>query len=137
MGNSISDALLLVRRHLLNKSDVTDIVEERVYSHHFYDFDNQTVEMPMIVIEHTAGTSNYGMKKQKINVKIYCYSKNASSESLSLYDKVYNNLHAEQLLVSGVSVRGYIYEESRPNTGYNPQARAWFSVGNFSLNLAG
>ena len=131
MGNSISDALLLVRRHLLSIGSITDVVEERVYSHHFYDFDNQTVTMPLIIVEHSGGTTNYGMKKQKINIKIYCYSKNSSSESISLYDKVYNNLHAQQLLIPSIDVRGYAYENSRPDTGYNNQIRAWFSMGNF------
>ena len=137
MGNSLSDSVLLIRKHLLSVSDITDIVEERVYSQHFYDFDDETIKMPLIIIDYNKGTSNYGMGNQKIEFDIYCYSNSSSTESLSLYDKVYQNLHAAQLISSGISVSGYAYEKNRPTSSYNPNGRAWLVQGNYTINLAG
>jgi len=137
MGNSLADAILLIRKHLLSIGVITDIVEERVYGHHFYDFDNQTVEMPLIIIDYDGGTTNYGMAKQKIDLQVLCYSKHSSSQSLDIYEKVYQNLHASQLISNNISVKGYAYETTRPTSSYNPQARAWFTLGKFTINLAG
>ena len=137
MGNSLSESLLLIRKHLLQISSLTDIVEERIYSHHFYDFDNETTRMPLVIVDYNGGDTNYGMQQQKINIEIYCYSKNSSAESLRLYDIIYNNLHAAQLLNSSITVKGYAYEASRPISNYNNQAKAWLVLGRFSLNLAG
>ena len=48
--------------------------------------------MPLIIIDLQGGRSNYGMGIQSLKFDIYCYSKSSSSQTIALYDKVYENL---------------------------------------------
>ena len=134
---SVENTLLLVRSHLISQSSVTDIVSDRILTDHFYDFDNSTVQMPLIILDIQGGESNYGMENQQLELDIYCYSKTSSSETVSLYDTLYSSLHAQRLSISGINPKGYAYEVKRPDTGYNDKIRAWYSIGKYKLNIAG
>lgn len=137
MTISAEQALLLVRTKLLSISSITDLVEDRIYTDHFYEFDDSTVKMPLIIIDLQGGRSNYGMGFNSLSFDIYCYSKSSSSQTINLYDKVYENLHATRLENSNLTNKGTTYERSRPDTDYNSKIRAWFSQGTFTINLAG
>jgi hypothetical protein len=137
MTISIEESLLLVRTKLLSIAAITDLVEDRVYTDHFYEFDDSTVKMPLIIIDIQGGKSNYGMGYQSLKFDIYCYSKTSSSQTVGLYDLVYNNLHATRLENANLSNKGMAYETERPDTDYNTKIRAWFSQGKFTINLAG
>ena len=78
MTISIEESLLLVRTKLLSIAAITDLVEDRVYTDHFYEFDDSTVKMPLIIIDIQGGKSNYGMGYQSLKFDIYCYSKTSS-----------------------------------------------------------
>tara|TARA_Y100000593_G_C4309554_1_gene337651 strand:+ start:214 stop:630 length:417 start_codon:yes stop_codon:yes gene_type:complete len=134
---SVENSLLLIRNHLLSNSSITNIVSDRVLTDHFYDFDNTTVQMPLIILDIEGGSANYGMEAQAMKMDVYCYSKTSSSQTVSLYDALYLALHAQRLSNDGIPTKGYAYETERPDTGYNNQIRAWYSMGKYTVNLAG
>ena len=135
--NSTTQTLQLIRHHLLGVSAVTDIVSDRVHTAHFYDFENLNVIFPLVVIEQTGGVGNYGMKAQRVEIEVYCYARDSSQKSKQLYDAVYQNLNGAGLKNSNVSVAGYVYEQTRPTSGFNPAAQAFYCSGTFIINTAG
>ena len=135
--NSIGDTLLLIRNKILSISSVTDLVEDRVLTDHFYDFDDATIQMPLIVLDLQTGEANPGMGVQRLELDIYCYSKTSSAQSVLVYDKLYENLNAERLYRSELNPKGILYEFKRPDTGYNKEIRAWYALGKYIINTTG
>ena len=124
-----------IRKKLIGNSTVTALVSDRIYTTHFYDFDNGTVEFPMVIIELEGGTANYGGGNQSVSFFLYSYSRESSSEAGEIYDALCSALHGEKLEYEGVS--GFIQEVARPVSGYNPQARSYFQRGSWLTLSAG
>ena len=76
------------------------------------------------------------MGVQRILINIYCYSKTSSAQTLSVYDALYKNLNGLRLWNDNLDPKGYVYESKRPDTGYNKEIRAWYSLGEFIINTA-
>lgn len=135
--NEVGSAAQLVRLQLLSFSDVTDIVEDRIYTQHFNDFDHATVLMPLIIVENKGGYANHGKGTQKIDLDIYCYSKSGTSECSRMYSAVYNALQSQRLYNANISMKGYCYEKSRPSEDWSDGVLAWAKKGQFCLHTAG
>ena len=134
MTISVEDLANSIQRKLIGASALTDAVDDRVYTEHFYDFDNGTIEMPLVIIEVDGGSSNYGRGLQRVTVILYSYSKNSSNEAKRIYDLIYEAIHGKEI---GVNNKGFGQEISRPNSGYNSDARSYFCRGEFLFLVAG
>ena len=95
MSISVEDIANGIQTKLIGDSALTDAVDDRIYTEHFYDFDNGTVEMPLVIIELDGGTSNYGRGLQRITCILYSYSKDSSNEAKRIYDLVYTALQSK------------------------------------------
>ena len=136
-NNDITMALQLIRRTLLDKLELQNLIEGRVYTSHFIDYDNQTTPMPLVIVDPVGGSANYSMQVQRIMFHLYGYSEKSSAEAGTVYHKCYEGLNAQVLSRSTLSMGGYIYELERPITGFNDDIRGWFYRGTFVLNAAG
>ena len=137
MSNSTQNALLLIRNHLLSVSEITSILKDRVYTEHFYDFENQSVIFPLVILEIIDGEANYGMDSQRLVLHLYTYSKISSGQCRNLHDTIYSNLHAQRLYNENIQVAGTLREAERPISGFNTETRAWFCRSLYIVNTAG
>lgn len=137
MGNDISMSLQLIRRTLIENLGVQNLVEGRVYTSHFIDYDSKTTPMPLIIVNPIGGQSNYSTQVQRMLFHVYAYSQNSSAEAGTVYHKAYIGLNGQPLARSSLSMGGYIYEMERPLTGFNEDVNGWFYRGTFVLNSAG
>ena len=135
MTISSQDLLIAVRRKLIASSTITALVQDRIHTTHFYDFDNGTIELPAIIIEQVGGEANYGAGNQSSTLYLYAYSKESSAQSGAVYDAVFSALHAER--IEGDTIKGFAQEVSRPISGYNSVSRSYFSRGSFLFLVAG
>lgn len=135
--NEIGTAAQLVRLQLLSFSSVTDIVEDRIYTQHFNDFDNATVNMPLIIVENKGGYANHGKGTQKVELDIYCYSRSGTAECSQIYSAIYDALQSQRLHNPNISMKGYCYEKSRPLEDWSDGVMAWAKRGHFCLHTAG
>ena len=85
MAVDISDVMSAVRRKLINNADVTELVKDRIYTKHFYDFDNGTVPMPLVIVDLDGGLANYGGGNQRLTLYIYVYSRESTAECGEIY----------------------------------------------------
>ena len=132
MSNSDPTQLLqLVRLKLLSLPAITSLVADRIHTSHFMDFDNQTRELPCIIIELVGGDVSYSSKFQSVSMYIYGYSNNNSAEALEVYHQSFIALHAQRIANSSLDLTGLIEETSRPTTGYNDKVRSWYARGTF------
>ena len=58
---NVQNSISLIKRKLIQNADITDIVEDRIHTTHFYDLDNITIEYPMIIIDHDGGSAGYSI----------------------------------------------------------------------------
>ena len=135
--NEIGTADQLVRLQLLSTGEITDLVEDRIYTQHFNDFDAATVVMPLIIVENKGGYANYGKGTQKIELDIYCYSRSGTSECAQIYSAIYNALQGQRLYNANIAMRGYCYEKSRPLEDWSDGIMAWAKRGHFCIHTAG
>ena len=135
-----SDPLLtsqLVRNHLLQSNDLLTIVDDRVYTSHFFEFDDGTIEMPMVIIELVGGSANYASENQKVNLHIYAYSRLSAGQALEVYQAVYLQLHASDLKNTSIGMSGTAVEIERPIQGYMDSQRAYFYRARYDLFTVG
>jgi hypothetical protein len=125
---SIIDLQASIRKELISNAALTALVADRIYTTHFYDFDNGTVEMPLVIVELEGGSANYAGKNQSISFFVYAYSRESSSQASEVYDKISGALHLTQV---DNGQRGFIQEVARPISGYNPTARSYFIRGSY------
>jgi hypothetical protein len=135
--NHIGTSLQLIRRTLIADKSLQNLIEGRVYTSHFIDYDNKTTPMPLVILDNRGGSANYSMKLQRLILHIYAYSERSSAQAADVYNKVYTALNGQELARSTLSVGGYMYEQERPLNGFNEQIRGWFYRGTFILNSAG
>lgn len=135
--NNITQSLQLIRSHLLSESTITSIVSDRIYTTHFYDFENINMKFPLIIVADVGGVGNYGRGYQKLDIELYCYAKSSSQKCKQIYDQVYENLHGYALKNANIQISGLIYESIRPSSGFNTSAKAYFCTGNYTFNTAG
>lgn len=126
MPSNPAELLQLIRLHLLSQSSVTDLVDERIHTTHFMDFDDLTRELPCVIVELAGGDMAYNQKLQGVSLYVYCYSAQNSAQTLQLYQEVTNALHTERLHHSALSLNGFAQETTRPIQGYNDSVRAWY-----------
>ena len=126
MGANISNAIQVMRHTLLEESDITDLVGSRVVTDHIIDYENQTFEMPCIIIDLQSGQANYARADQRLVFHVYVYSKESSAESFEIYDVVYEKLSAVRLNIDDISAKGYSREAERPIHGYNNDVKGWY-----------
>ena len=137
MGNDISMSLQILRRTLIDNLGIQNLVEGRVYTSHFIDYDSKTTPMPLIIIDPIGGQANYSTYSQRLLFHVYSYSQDSSAEAGSLYHKSYMALNGQPLSSSTLGMGGYVYEMERPQTGFNRDVNGWFYRGTFVLNSAG
>ncbi len=125
---SIIDLQAAIRVELIKNTALTALVSDRIYTTHFYDFDNGTIEMPLVIVELEGGSANYAGKNQSVSFFVYAYSKESSAQASEVYDKISGALHLARL---NNDQRGFIQEVSRPISGYNPAARSYFIRGSY------
>jgi hypothetical protein len=126
MGSSPSELLQLVRLHLLANSTVTTLVDERIHTTHFMDFDDVTRQLPAVILELAGGEMAYNQNLQSVSLFLYCYSAQNSAQTLELNQACKDALHAERLSHSSLTMRGMLEESTRPIQGYNDSVRAWY-----------
>ena len=131
MGVSNTGFIQVIREKLLSVSGVTDIVENRIFSTHFIDYEIATTQFPCVIIERLGGDAMYAESFQKIKFAIYCYSKVSADEALSIYDLVYEELNGRRLHVDGLDIKGYCFETERPVEDYNTVCKGWYAKGRF------
>jgi hypothetical protein len=131
MGVSNTGFIQVVREMLLTVSDITDIVENRVFSTHFIDYERATTQFPCIIIERIGGKAAYAESFQKVSFAVYCYSKVSTDEAMSIYDLVYSNINATRLYIDGLDTKGYCLETERPKDDYNMSCKGWYAKGRF------
>ena len=131
------NVIAIVKKLLIDNSDITDIVQDRIHTSHFYDLDNITIEYPMIILDFQAGRAGYGKSHQIFNLDVYVYSNINSDQCLSIYSKVYETLHASRLYNSNLEDKGYMREITRPENGYNGKVMSYFVMGTFMVATAG
>ena len=100
----------VLREMILSVSDITDIVENRVFSTHFIDYETATTQFPCVIIERLGGRAAYAESFQTVSFAIYCYSKVSMDEAMTLYDLVYSNVNGVRLHIDGLSTKGYCLE---------------------------
>lgn len=131
MGVSNTGFTHVLRESLLSVSGITDIVENRIFSTHFIDYETATTQFPCVIIERIGGRAAYAKSFQMITFDIYCYSKISVDESMTLYDLVYENISASKLDVDGLGIKGYCMETQRPSQDYNIVCKGWYAKGRF------
>ena len=131
MATSMTGVVQVIRQLLLDSSNVTSIVSNRVYSTHFLDYEEATAKFPCVIIERQGGDARYASSMQSIRYGIYTYSKIGIDEAMELYDHVYTELHGTRLYVDGISTKGYSIETSRPIEDYNMVCKGWYAKGTF------
>lgn len=137
MGNDITMSLQILRRTLIDNLGVQNLIEGRVYTSHFIDYDSKTTTMPLVILDPIGGQSNYSTQSQRLLFHLYAYSQDSSAEAGSVYHKSYIALNGQPLSSSTLSMGGYVYEMERPLTGFNKDVNGWFYRGTFVLNSAG
>jgi len=129
--------LTLIRNKLLGVASVTDEVEDRVHTSHFYDLDNASIVYPMIILNPVGGFSSYSKSWAKTELHIYVYSQYNLDQCLRIYQLVYNSLQAEGLSNTNISDKGYLRETARPTNGYNDQTRSYYLRATYQIYTAG
>ena len=122
---------------LLLDPNINSIVEDRIYTDHFMDYDIPTVKMPLIIIENRSGRANYAMCSQNVEIQIYAYSRISSSQSKSVYDLAYKSLNCVRLSHTGIDMKGYMYETERPFGIFNDAMKCWAVRGVYRAVTAG
>ena len=135
--NEISTIDQLIRMHLLLDPNINSVVDDRIYTDHFMDYDIPTVKMPLIIIENRSGRSNYAMCSQNVEIQIYAYSRISSSQSKEVYDLAYGSLNAARLSQTGIAMKGYMYETERPFSMFNDAMKCWAVRGIYRAVTAG
>ena len=135
--SNIETLLQLVRQHLIGSPAILDLVDGRCHTSHFFDFDNETVVMPLIIVDIHGGSANYASASQIVGLHVYGYSRKSQAEALKIYQASYELLNAADLRTEGLSLTGTAVETERPLTGYNDQIRAYFARGTFRVFTAG
>lgn len=137
MTISVSQPLQMIRAKLLNSSDVTSLVSDRVYTSHFLSFDDGSVVTPLIILDNESGSSNYGMGVQENIVFIYVYSKKSTAECATIYQKIYETIHATRLSFVNLNEKGTCYERERGVTGFNDKVKAYYYRSLYVVNTVG
>lgn len=137
MSSSVQNALSLIRNVLMSDSNITDLVLDRVHNTHFYDFDNGTVEYPLIILDNRAGAANYSMASQSFQLNIYVYSMMSIDECFQIYSNVYSALNATRLHAEHISAAGYLVETGRPINGFNSESKSYFVMAQYQVYTAG
>tara|TARA_B100000282_G_scaffold198765_1_gene145361 strand:+ start:9518 stop:9937 length:420 start_codon:yes stop_codon:yes gene_type:complete len=131
------ELLQLIRLKLLESSDITDLVGERVHTSHYMDFDDVTRQLPCIILELAGGDMAYNQKLQQTTVYIYAYSSQNSAETLNVYHKCTLALHAQRIMHESLTLKGLMEETTRPISGYNDKVRSWYCRGSFIALMVG
>jgi hypothetical protein len=131
------NVIAIVKKLLIDNSEITDLVQDRIHTSHFYDLDNVTIQYPMIVLDFDSGRAGYGKSYQIFDLNIYVYSNINSDQCLSIYSKVYDTLQASRLYNSNLEDKGYIREVERPSNGYNDKVMSYFVLGIYRAITAG
>jgi hypothetical protein len=134
---NIQNSISLIKRSLIQNSDITDIVSDRIYSSHFYDLDNSTIEYPMIIVDYDGGRAGYGKSHQIVNIHIYVYSKYNTDQCLEIYETIYETLQGKGLGNPNVNDKGYIRENIRPVNGYNSKTMSYYCMAEYLLITSG
>ncbi len=141
MSNSALEAVQLVRRKLLSNVELTNTVSGRVYTSHFLDVENQTVPMPLVILDNQGGDANYGKGVQRLILHIYVYSKLSSTQADQIYHTVYETLQACRLsddtANADITAKGMIYEQERPRSGFNEAVKGWFKRATYVIYTSG
>ena len=127
---------LLVRNTLLSDSTIAAIVGGRVHGGHIQTPDVGTADMPLVVIDFSAGFVDQPGAYQLVTMDVWCYTKSSSGDALALYDACFDALHMQTLRQDGIKAAGYARESIRPREGWNEVLRAYYSQGEFSLRAA-
>ena len=133
----IQNILTLVRNRLFSNPDITDEVEDRIHTSHFYDLDNSSTIHPMIILDPVGGYSSYAKSWQRAELHIYVYSQYNLDQCLRIYQLVYNELQASGLNNPNVLDKGYLRETERPINGYNDQVRSYYLRATYEIYTAG
>lgn len=131
------NVLALVKKLLIDNSEITDLVSDRIHTTHFYDLDNITVEYPCIILDFRSGKAGYGKSHQVFDLDIYVYSNINNDQAISIYSKIYETLQGVRLYNININDKGYIREVKRPDNGYNPKVMSYYSMGVFEIITAG
>lgn len=126
MNSDPSQLLQLIRLQLLSQSSVIDVVNERIHTTHFMDFDDLTRDLPAVILELSGGKMAYNQNFQSVSVHLYCYSAQNSAQALELSQICNNALHGIRLYHSDIDMRGMLEETTRQIQGYNDSVRAWY-----------
>ena len=131
-GASIEQLMFLVRSTLMADADVAALVDNRIHGGHLENPDATTAQYPLVVLDFRSGkalTSGY----QSVLMELMAYSRNNYGEALRVYDACQAVLQQGLLRRDGVGVAGYAMEEFRPLEGFNPDIRAYFVEGQFTI----
>ena len=134
---NVQNVLAVIRNNLMSESDITDEVEDRIHTSHFFDLDNSSIVHPMIILDPVGGYSSYSKSWQRIELHIYVYSQYNLDQCLRIYEYVYNKLQADPVVNINISDKGYMRETSRPMNGYNDQTKSYYLRSSYTIYTAG
>jgi len=137
MSFADTQQLVAVLRHtLLQNAEVKAIVGGRVLGAHPRTPDERTVVYPMVITELDGGSVSPTSTFQAQTMYLYAYSRGSQGEAHRLYDACFAALQHNLLRRDGVTVAGYAMESQRPESGWNEQARAYWSQGLWTLRAS-
>lgn len=126
---STTDLVALLRHTLMTNEAVAAVVGGRIYGAHLRTPDDKSVVYPLVIVELEGGSASPTSTFQAQTLYLYAYSRDSASEASRLYDLCFAALQHNVLRRDGVQAAGYAMEQQRPESGWNEQARAYWSEG--------
>lgn len=127
----------LVRHTLLHNTDVHAIVGANVRTSHVLDNEQaQGIDYPCVILSTEGGESTGTGAVQYVSVEIFAYSRTSKDDAGALYDAIYAALHYTRLSNPHESGAGFARESTRPKSGWNDKALAYYCAGRWLITLS-
>jgi hypothetical protein len=135
--NPITVVKQLVRMKLLQTTELTDLVSERIYGEFPVNPNQRTVSYPIVVVDFFSGDRNISSTYQEANCHIYVFSRKSSDEAARIYDICSDAIHQQSLVQTGIAMGAYGQETARTNEGWDVNSRSHLCWGRFKIRTGG
>ena len=134
---STRNAIAIIKKLLMDNADITDLVEDRIRTEHFYNMDDASVEYPIIILDPLKGMAGRGKSHQIFDLEVYVYSKYTIDQCFEIYELIYNTLHSSRMVNSNFEDKGTLVEIERPETGFNDKIMSYYCIATYKVMTAG
>ena len=129
-GNTgTQDLMALVRLLLMDSSTVTAAIADRItgpWAPRSGEEPNDTL-FPSLVIDFAGGYSHPSGAIQRPLMYLYGFSRESQADATRILELARPSLRSARLARDGINTKGSIRELETPESGYNPDLRAYFS----------